>query len=573
MNIIFTKLRYKNILSTGDIFTEIQLNKDKTTLISGSNGAGKSTIIEAISFALYGKPYRKINKPQLLNSINKKDLLIELEFFIGDNKFLIKRGMKPTIFEIWQNGEMINQNAASRDYQEYLENNILQINYKSFCQIIVLGSATYTPFMELSAAGRREIIEDLLDIQIFSTMNLLLKDKISENKTLINDTSHDIELIKTKIESAEDHNKSIMDMKKIEADKIKEKIKEHLAVIETENSHVENLQTQITQLIETISDKKKQKNKLDKTKTIRSELYSNLRAYEKELSFYHDNDNCPTCKQGIEHNFKETIVNEKSTKKLEMEDGIQKIENIITDIEARIDDISKTEDEIQKLNLQIGEHRSQVKLSMGVLKGYKKELTEAENELETFDLTKINELKSQLKSLESEQTSLYDYRETLGVIGTMLKDGGIKTRIIRQYIPIINKLINKYLAAFDLFVDFQLDENFNEVIKSRFRDKFSYLSFSEGEKLRISLSIMLAWRAVAKMRNSVSSNILVLDEVLDSAMDKDGIGSLIETIHNLNKNDNIFVISHRGESFAESFDSNIHFEKVKNFSQKTSLSQ
>lgn len=567
MMVQFKKIRYKNILSTGNVFNEIILDKSKTTLVSGSNGSGKSTMLDAIVFALYGKPFRKINKPQLMNTINQKELLVELEFSVSGNDFLVRRGMRPGIFEIWKNGEMINQDAASRDYQEYLEKNILKLNYKSFNQIVILGSATYVPFMELSAGARREIIEDLLDIQVFSTMNILLKEKISDNKSQIAENNYQIKLVKSKIESAKEYGESILKMKQVEVNKIKEKIQEHIDKVETEKAEIEKIECQIKSLIETIQDKQAQKRKLEKAKTIKMELENTKRNFEKELSFYHDNDNCPTCKQGIDHEFKENAVSEKTTRKIEIEDGIVQINDKILEIENRIDEISLVEDEIQKNNLTIGEHRAQIKISMNAMASYKKELDGAEKEVEEIDTSKLEEHKKELKELQNDQTLLFDTRETLGVASAMLKDGGIKTRIIRQYIPVMNKLINKYLAAFDLFVDFQLDENFNEVIKSRFRDTFSYASFSEGEKLRITLSIMLSWRAVSKLRNSVSTNLLILDETLDGALDGSGIENLIDTLHNLNSNDNIFVISHRGDSFGDKFESHIRFEKVKNFSQ------
>ncbi len=567
MNIQFNSIRYKNILSTGNVFTDIPLNKNRTTLVSGTNGSGKSTILDAITFALYGKPFRKINKPQLINTINTKDLVVEVNFTVSGNDYLIRRGMKPNIFEIYRNGELVNQDAAVRDYQTYLEQNILGLNYKSFNQIVVLGSATYVPFMELPAYQRREIIEDLLDIQVFSTMNLLLKDRVSLNKESITDNNYQIDLIKSKIESAVEHNESIRKIREGEVNKIRERMQDHIDRIEEEKTFIEEIEVTIKSLIDTIEDKPVIKKKLEKTKNIRQELDTVLRGYLKDLNFYHDNDNCPTCKQGIDHNFKETIIDERNQKKREAEDGMDGIEIKITELEARIEEISKVEDVIQSHNLKIGEHRAQIKMSMNALKSFKNDLDAAEKEVEEVDTSKLEEFNKTLKDLQNDQVKLFDERETLGVAAAMLKDGGIKTRIIRQYIPVMNKLINKYLSAFELFVDFHLDENFNEVIKSRFRDAFSYASFSEGEKLRISLSIMLSWRAVAKLRNSVSTNLLILDETLDGAMDGAGVENLIDTLHNLNNNDNIFVISHRGDQFGEKFDSNIRFEKVKNFSQ------
>jgi DNA repair exonuclease SbcCD ATPase subunit len=567
MKITFKKLRYKNILSTGNVYTEIDLNKSNTTLISGGNGSGKSTVLDAIVFALYGKPFRKINKPQLINSINQKDMIVEIEFNIGSNHFMVRRGIKPGIFEIFKNGSLVDQESATRDYQLYLEQNILNLNYKSFNQIVILGSATYVPFMELPAQARREIIEDLLDIQVFSTMNTLLKDKISLNKGAITDNAYQKDLIESKLESAKEHNDSIRKIREDEVNKIKEKMGEHIVKVEEEQQAIAVVQDNIEQLLTTITDKASVKSKHEKAKSLVLELQTALNSHMKEMAFYHDNDSCPTCKQGIDHDFKENVVTLKGKKIEELESGLTDLSNKVKEYNDRLEEISKTEDEINSLNLKIGDHRATIKVSKNALVSFKNELTKAEEQVEAIDTSKLQELQKQLKSIEKDQTELFNHKEVLGVVATMLKDGGIKTKIIRQYIPVMNKLINKYLAAFDLFVDFHIDENFNEVIKSRFRDTFSYASFSEGEKLRITLSIMLAWRTVAKLRNSVSTNLLVLDETLDGAMDGVGVENLIDTLHNLNSDDNIFVISHRGDQFGDKFESHIKFQKVKNFSE------
>lgn len=567
MKILFKEIRYKNILSTGNTFTIVQLNDTANTLVSGTNGAGKSTLLDAIVFALYGKPFRKVNKNQLVNSINQKELLVEIVFHIGPNNYLVRRGIKPNLLEIWRNGEMINIDAASKDYQAYLESNILKLNYRSFTQIVVLGSATYVPFMELAAWQRREVIEDLLDIQVFSTMNNLLKDRVGTNKESISENAYQKDLIENKIQSAEEHNNSIRKIKEKEVDKIRSKMNEHITKIEEEKAFIESIETAVESKYETITDKALIKDKLDKAKSLKQELTLKLRGHHDELSFYNNHDNCPTCKQGIEHDFKDTIITDKGKKITELDGGIEKLLEKVKDYETRIDEISAVEDEIREHSLTIGDHRAQIKVSKGALVGFKNELTTAEKDVEAVDTSKLEEFKSQLSTIEDEQTHLFNRKEVLTVVSTMLKDGGIKSKIIRQYIPIMNKLINKYLSAFDLFVDFQLDDNFNEVIKSRFRDTFSYASFSEGEKLRITLSIMLAWRMVAKLRNSVSTNLLVLDETLDGAMDGVGVENLIETLQNLNADDNIFVISHRGDQFGDKFASHLKFEKVKNFSE------
>lgn len=567
MRIHFKQVRYKNILSTGNVFTKIDLDRKPTTLISGTNGAGKSTLLDAITFGLYGKPFRKINKGQLMNSINKKDLMVEIDFSVGGNEYTVRRGMKPNLFEIIKDGKLIDQDAAVKDYQAYLESSILGINYKSFNQIVVLGSATYVPFMELPASTRREIIEDLLDIQVFSTMNLLAKDRIAENRANLTDNDYKSDLVNQRIESAQEHNESIRKIRETEVEKIREKMQVHLDKIDSCKDLIEGIETEIASLYETISDKEGIENKFAQATDIRRDLSNNLRNFVKDLNFYHDNDSCPVCKQGIEHDFKETVIQEKEDKKVQIESGMVEIDKRIEGYQSRIAEISEVEKEIQNKNLEIKENRGEIKIAKNALVSYKNDLDNAEALVEEVDTSKLKSFEKELKVLQKDRAELLDNQSVLGVLSTILKDGGIKARIIAQYIPVMNKLINKYLGAFDLFVDFQLDENFNEVIKSRFRDTFSYASFSEGEKLRITLSIMLAWRSVAKLRNSVSTNLLLLDETLDGALDGVGIDSLIETLHNLNTDDNIFVISHRGDQFAEKFTSHIKFMKNKNFSE------
>lgn len=567
MRITFKKIKYKNILSTGNSFTTIHFDAKPTTLISGTNGAGKSTLLDAIVYGLYDRPFRKVNKAQLINTINAKEMLVELYFSAGGKNFMIRRGMRPAIFEIWQDGAMINQDAAKKDYQEFLEQSILGINHRSFNQIVVLGSATYIPFMELNAGQRRIIIEDLLDIQVFSTMGILAKNTMNENKDEINDNAYKIELTESKLDSAKENNDEIRKIKTIEVNKIKDKMNEHIEAVEEKNKTIDAQDQIIKVLYDDISDKADEKQKFQEATEKRTELERQRIAFEKELSFYHDHDNCPTCKQGIEHDFKEEQINEKNQLKADIEAGLVSTSTVIKKHQERLNKISKVEEQIQSVNFKISEYRAEIKMSKNALMAMKKELDNAQREVEEVDTTKLEKLEKDLIKKQTQRTELLEEREILNVVRTILQDGGIKARIISQYIPVMNKLINKYLAAFDLFVDFQLDENFNEIIKSRFRDKFSYASFSEGEKLRITLAIMLTWRSVAKLRNSVSTNLLILDETLDGALDGVGIESLIETLHSLNADDNVFVISHRGDQFAEKFDTSITFTKVKNFSE------
>ena len=563
----FKLVRYKNMLSTGNAWTEVVLDSHKSTLIVGDNGAGKSTMLDAICFAIYGKPFRKINKPQLVNSINGKGLEVEVLFHIGADKFMIKRGIKPALFEIWKNDKLLNQDAAARDYQSYLEENVLKMNFKSFGQVVVLGSSTFVPFMQLPAATRREVIEDLLDIQIFTTMNSLLKEQVHSNKEEVAELKHTIDLVKNRLQSAKDHNEEVRRLKETEVSKIKERAKQQLELIDTETQSVESVEVKIDELVSAIADKSSNKSKLSEIQEVDRKLETKFKQLTKDTNFYEGHDNCPTCRQGIEHDFKERTIHDNRSKIEQITDGRAELAVKAKVVEDRLQIISDIEDEISKTHLDASTHRANIKMAKGILTTIKKELEGAQKEVETIGVSKIKELEDEYKSYTIKQERLINDKEVLSVVSAMLKDGGIKTRIIKQYVPVMNKLINKYLAAMDFFVDFQLDESFNETIKSRFRDVFSYASFSEGEKLRITLSIMLAWRSVAKLRNSVSTNLLLLDETLDGALDGVGIEHLIETLHSLNADDNVFVISHRGDQFVEKFAGHIKFTKVKNFSE------
>ena len=566
----FKYVKFKNILSTGNNFTTINLNANKSTLIIGENGAGKSTMLDAISFGLYGKAFRRISKPQLLNSINQKALEVELAFSIGKAEYVIKRGIKPNIFEIWKNDELLNQDAAARDYQAYLEQSILKMNFKSFGQIVVLGSSTFVPFMQLPAQHRREVIEDLLDIQIFSVMNNLLKDKVTNNKTEFQENKYQIDLIRDRVKSAKDHNESIRAIKSIEVSRIKEKVKEQLEYIATEEENIEAASNTLDTLMLSISDKKDSTKKFNELNDVDRKLDTKKMQLIKEIQFYENHDNCPTCKQGIEHEFKHETLQSHVKKSEEIEDAKRSIWEKRLLVEKRLLEISNIEDEISAANLKASEHRANIKLSKSILGGFKKELGDAEKEVEEVDNTKICELEKELREQHDKQSQLSSDRETLSIVGSMLKDGGIKTRIIKQYVPVMNKLINKYLSAMDFFVQFELDEAFNETIKSRFRDVFSYGSFSEGEKLRIDLALLFTWRAVSKLRNSVSTNLLIMDEIMDSSLDNAGTEEFLKIINELTSDSNVFIISHKGDQLYDKFDNTIKFEKHKNFSRMVS---
>jgi DNA repair exonuclease SbcCD ATPase subunit len=565
--IIFESVKYKNILSTGNAWTEVQLNRSKSTLIIGDNGAGKSTMLDALTFALYGKPFRKINKNQLLNSVNGKGLEVEAYFTIANNKYVIKRGIKPALFEVWKNDKLLNQDAAARDYQTYLEESILKLNYKSFGQVVVLGSSTFVPFMQLRAAERRDVIEDLLDIQIFTTMNTLLKERMSDSKSEISDIKHQIDLLENTIKSSKEHNESIRRMKESEVGKIRDKLRDQIEFIEGEKKIVEDFLDEIEQLTSSISDKAVVKNKLEEVQSLDSELASKLKSLRKEIDFYEHNDNCPTCKQGIEHDFKSETVGSNSAKVSEIESARGELKLRGDKFEERLRSIDLVEDDINARNLDVSEHRANHKMALSSCNYIKDELDDAEKEVVAVDSGEIEAQERMLQENHDKQTQLFDDKETLIAVSSMLKDGGIKTRIIKQYVPVMNKLIGKYLSAMDFFVQFELDENFNETIKSRFRDEFSYSSFSEGEKLRIDLALLFTWRAVSKLRNSVSTNLLIMDEIMDSSLDSSGTEEFLKIIEELTSDSNIFIISHKGDQLFDKFHSVIKFEKVKNFSR------
>lgn len=568
----FRYLRWKNILSTGDSFTEIKLDKAKSTLIVGENGAGKSTILDALSYSLYGKPFRKINKNQMINSINGKGAEVQVEFSIGKHEYKIIRGIKrhgSAKFEVYKDEELINQDAAARDYQEMLEKNILKLNHKSFSQIVVLGSSTFVPFMQLPSTHRREVIEDLLDIQIFSVMNGILKDKVAANKTEIMDSSYKIELVENKIEMQEGY---IEEQKNNNEKRINEgKVK--IAKTETEkktyNDSSKDLLKEVTELQLNQSDISAVKERKKKLEQIEFKLNDKINTLKNDIEFYSNNDDCPTCKQNIDHDFKCSTVDGKQETLQQTTDGFEKLRAEYDKINNKLEEIEGVQTRISGLQTEISNNTSQVNALDKIIMSIQEDINNisGDGDRQEGDASKLEDLNVELKGIHKLKEKLTEDKTLLDVASTILKDSGIKTRIIKQYVPVMNKLINKYLAAMEFFVQFELDENFNETIRSRFRDEFSYASFSEGEKMRIDLALLFTWRAVAKLRNSVSTNLLIMDEVFDSSLDSSGTEEFLKILNDLTSDANVFIISHKGDQLIDKFHNIIKFEKVKNFSR------
>lgn len=567
MSIIFKKIRWKNFLSTGNIFTEIDLNSNNTTLIVGDNGAGKSTLLDALSYGLFGKPFRKVNKPQLLNTITNKNLVVEVEFTIGKIDYKIIRGIKPNIFQVFQNDKLMNQSSESKDYQEILEKQIIKVNHKSFCQVVVLGSATFQPFMQLSAYQRREIIEDLLDLQIFTTMNYLLKDKILINSEGISSSSSEKKLLEEKLTLVKEHLKELQNNNhKLIEEKESRIVETNQQILKLDSEYHGHEHTR-KELEESAEDEQTINKKSQKLQELKHKIEANLGILNKEVGFFHKYDNCPTCKQQIDENFKSETITVKEKEIQEINDGLEKLSNEYQKVSNRITELLDIRSKINDQRMEI----NRVKTKISSLIEYRETL---EQEIKNIgkvsvinDDIKIPEMEKKLKETEKKYYDFLEERSILTVASSLLKDGGIKSKIIRQYIPVINKLINKYLSSMEFMCQFELDEEFNETIKSRYRDVFSYASFSEGEKMRINLAILFAWRSIAKLRNSINTNILIMDEVFDSSLDTNGTEEFLKILNSLTSDTNTFIISHKTDQLYEKFEKVIRFEKHKNFSR------
>ena len=542
----------------------MDLASSKTTLVVGENGAGKSTLLDALSFALFNKPFRKVNKPQLMNAINKKDLVVELEFSVGKHQYKIVRGMKPNVFELYKNGDLLNQDAESKDYQKILEDQILKVNHKSFNQVVVLGSASFVPFMQLPSGQRREVIEDLLDLQIFTTMNTLLKDKLATNTTRLYELDSQTKVLEEKIKVMKEHRSRLeanTEKMLVEKNEKIEEAEKKIALIVKSRS---KLQLELESLKETISDKDRLRDKFEKFKILEAQISSKRKNLEKSREFFHDTETCPTCTQGIEHDFKVKMIEDKTRQIEEIEAGIEKLISEKTKLSNRIEEISTVSDKILDLTIKLNSTSTQ----RDQLEGYIDELrSDMKSVVESVEQDNIPEIESELDAAIDTYNAEVEDRSVLQAASVVLKDGGIKAKIIKQYVPVINKLINKYLSAMDFFVQFELNEQFEETIKSRFRDEFSYASFSEGEKMRINLAILFTWRAVAKLRNSINTNLLIMDEVFDSSLDSTGTEEFMKILINLTQDTNTFIISHKTDQLWDKFERVIRFEKHKNFSR------
>ena len=558
-----------NLLSTGNAFTEVNLNTHKSTLIVGQNGAGKSTILDALSFVLYGKPFRKINKPQLINTINGKNCVVEVEFDVGKKKYKVIRGIKPNIFEIYHNGEMINQSADVKDYQELLEKTILKLNHKSFNQIVILGSASFVPFMQLPAAHRREIIEDLLDIQIFSVMNSLLKDKIATNKTTITDNKYKLEMVVDKIDIHKKHLEAQkVDNTQLIADK-QSKITKLANDVTVIKKNVEAFNKEIEELRTKLINKDKLSAKQSKLQTLQRQIGERVKKTTKEIEFFTDNDTCPTCNQDISQEFKDNMIGDRTNQQTQLVDGLNKLQEELSIVVESMQEFAEINDSIVELNKNVAVSNNNAKFSNEAIQELQIEVTALQEKTMNIEnnSAEIKTLLEDQKALGLAKIELEDEKSVYDVASVLLKDSGIKTKIIKQYIPVINKLINKYLASMDFFVNFELDENFEEKIKSRFRDEFSYASFSEGEKARLDLALLFTWRSIAKLRNSASTNLLILDEVFDGSLDNTGNDELLGILQALTQGNNVFVISHKTDAYLDKFEKVLKFEKHKNFSR------
>lgn len=563
----FHTVRWKNFLSTGNQFTEVRLDRSPTTLIIGENGAGKSTILDALCFSLFGKPFRSINKQQLVNSVNVKYAVVEIEFETQNKKCKVIRGIKPNIFEVYVDGKMINQDASARDYQKYLEENILKLNYKSFTQVVILGSSTFVPFMQLSAKARREVVEDILDIRIFSLMNTILKIKNKELQNSIEENENKIEVINEKILLSKKYIHDVITNRENTIKELQEEIGKLESKVTEANELIDTNQKTHGKLLEQIVTKDSLSEKLKKYSNMKHTIDLKLRQENQQVAFFHDNDSCPTCSQNIDQDFRTKQIQVKEEKIGEFGDAIDKLKDLILKAERKENKIKEIVRHIQNLETQISVQQTRIE-------GYEKTIKDNQNKINALNEEIVsNDQQKKLEKqilkrefMQNRKLELSENRSYYDVVKNLLQDSGIKTKIVKQYLPIMNKYINSYLSSMDFFCNFNIDENFNETIKSRHRDEFTYASFSEGEKMRIDLSLLFTWRQIARMKNSTNTNLLILDEIFDSSLDGTGTDDFLKILNTF-ENQNVFVISHKGDILYDKFRSVIKFEKNNNFSR------
>ena len=565
--IIFKHVRWKNFLSTGNNFTEIQLDRSTTTLIVGENGAGKSTVLDALCFGLFNKPFRNISKKQLVNSVNTGASVVEVEFSIGTKEVKVVRGIKPNIFEVWVNGNMINQDANARDYQKHLEQQIMGLNYRSFTQVVILGSSTFVPFMQLPTKARREVVEDILDIKIFSLMNFLLKNKTKELNDETRDVAYKFEMTKEKITLQEKFINQVVNNKSEIIAESQQKVSDNDATIKTRKEDIVGLEQDKDDLSYDAQERARLEGKITKLGKTEAALQNRINSHARQIKFFKDNDECPTCEQSITDDTKQTQIATRTEKVGEINEGIQQLENLETAEKSKLDVIITNLETIRKHDVEIAKIRATITEMEKYNVKLRSDIQTYENgSISDEDKEKLAKLKGQLELVEEQRSKLTEDKFYVDVAKNLLQDSGIKTKIIKQYLPIMNKLVNTYLSSMDFFVNFNIDENFNETIKSRFRDEFSYASFSEGEKMRIDLALLFTWRAIAKMKNSTNTNLLILDEIFDSSLDGTGTDDFLKILDSFS-DQNVFVISHKQDMLFDKFRSIIKFEKVQNFSR------
>ena len=566
--IVFKKIRYKNFLSTGNTPIEVDLRKAPTTLIIGQNGSGKSTLLDALCWALFNKPFRIIKKEQMINTINQQDCEVEIEFDVGMKQYKIKRGVKPNLFEIYCNGDLINQNASNIDYQKYLETNIMKLNYRSFIQVVILGSSSYEPFMKMKARYRRDVVEEILDVKVFTQMDLLLRDQQGQLSKEILDVRHKCDLIETKYETEMKHFNTLSDLNTSDIDVKKEQLEKNNKANETYSLKVKELNKEIDSIKEELEGKEEADSKLKQLLKMETKIEHNLHGHKKNLEFFEENDNCPTCTQKLEPEFRGEKITFEKGKITVLKDGVKKLTEEVTKMEKKVNYFGAISKKLSDLYVDI----AKVNTSLTELNSYSNKIHEEILKLENKQTdskkiaTDLQQLKEELEQVKIQRDKVTNDKKYVDVLREVLSDKGARGHIIKKYVPIINGLINQFLQQMDFFVNFELDEEFNETIKSRFRDTFNYNSFSEGEKLRIDLALLFTWRTIAKMKNSVNTNLLILDEIFDSSLDAQGTDDFFKIINKL-QNENIFIISHKGDIMFDKFTNIMKFEKYKNFTR------